>query len=81
MPAVWRSRYPTHISPSCSVASQISAYSYPHRPRAPSGPAFPFPLLLRAQLAPTEPQRLGEESCLRGSEAQPCQICIFFTGP
>ena len=78
MPAVWRSHYPVHIFPSCSMASHISAYSHPH---APSGPAFPFPLLLRAQLTPMEPQRRGEEGCLRGSEAQPCQICIFFTGP
>lgn len=81
MPAVWGSRYPAHISPSCSVASQISAYSRPCRPHTPSGPAFPVPLPLRAQLTPTAPQRWGRKAALEARRPSPARFAYFLLAP
>lgn len=74
MPAAWRSRCPAHISPSCSVAPQISAYS---RPRAPPGPAVPLPLLL----APTEPQSRGRKAASEARGPSPARFAYFLLAP
>lgn len=83
MPAVWRSRYPAHISPSCSVTHQISI------PLPPAAPALPWlclslPSVAQGSARPTElwdgeEGEEGEKGCSE-AEAQPSQICIFFTG-
>lgn len=82
MPAVWRSRYPAHISRSCSVTHHISSRCLARRPRAP--PALPFPSLGRPGLS--SPHRaLGwggrGERLLRGSGPALSDLHIFLLAP
>lgn len=80
MPAVWRSRYPGHISPSRSVTHRIPSHCLACRPALPRL-CLSLPSLAQGSARPTErwDGEEGEKGCSE-AEAQPSQICIFFTG-